>query len=99
LERVEVIQAFMGMLGKDDLDSSWVKAASIQAQRWRYGRAVKPGKSANLPHLVEAGDAWGEPIGTGGGAMHSGAWAAAHIAWQCSQHLQPTKEPVQQTLF
>lgn len=99
LERVEVIQAFMGMLGKDDLDSSWVKAASIQAQRWRYGRAVKPGKSANLPHFVEAGDAWGEPIGTGGGAMHSGAWAAAHIAWQCSQHLQPTKEPVQQTLF
>lgn len=99
LEPVEVIQAFMDMLGKDDTNFGWVKAASIQAQRWRYGRAVKPGKSANLPRFVEAGDAWGEPVGTGGGAMRSGAWAAAHIAWQCSQHLQPTKAPVQQTLF
>ena len=49
--------------------------------------------------LVEASDAWGEPVGTGGAALRSGAWAAARIAWQCSQHLQPKPTAVQQTLF
>ena len=100
LEQTEVIQAFMDMIGKENInDIDWLKSATLQAHRWRYGRSSKPGVSANLPRFVEAGDAWGEPVGTGGGALRSGAWAAAHIAWQCSQHLQPAKGHVQQTLF
>ena len=100
MEQTEVIQAFMDMIGKENInDIDWLKEATMQAHRWRYGRSGKSGASANLPRFVEAGDAWGEPVGTGEGAMRSGAWAAAHIAWQCSQHLQPNKAPVQQTLF
>ena len=99
-ERTEVIQSFMDMIGENDMNElDWLKEATIQAHRWRYARPSKAGASAHLPRFVEAGDAWADPIGTGGGAMRSGAWAAAHIAWQCSQHLQPTKPPVQQTLF
>jgi predicted NAD/FAD-dependent oxidoreductase len=100
MERAEVIQEFLNMVeATDSKGIDWLKEATIQAHRWRYGQSSEPGASAHLPRFVEAGDAWGEPIGTGGGAMRSGAWAAAHIAWQCSQHLQPNKTPVQQTLF
>jgi photolyase PhrII len=100
MERAEVTQEFLNMVeATDSKGIDWLKGATIQPHRWRYGQSSKRGTSAHLPRLVEAGDAWGEPIGTGGGAMRSGAWAAAHIAWQCSQHLQPTKPPVQQTLF
>ena len=99
-ERAEVIQAFMDMIGENNInENDWLRGATMQAHRWRYAQSSEHGVSAHLPRFVEAGDAWSEPIGTGGAAMRSGAWAAAHIAWQCSQHLQPTKAPVQQTLF
>ena len=100
MERTDVLQAFIGLTeGLDDVHTAWLTAASSQAHRWRYGRSAGPGVRANLPRLVEAGDAWGEPVGTGGAALRSGAWAAASIAWQCSQHLQPKPTAVQQTLF
>ena len=100
MERTDVLQAFIGLTeGLDEVHASWLTAASCQAHRWRYGRSASPGVRANLPRLVEAGDAWGEPVGTGGAALRSGAWAAASIAWQCSHHLQPKPTAVQQTLF
>ena len=100
MERTDVLQAFGGMtVGLDDVHASWLTAASSQAHRWRYARSANRGVRANLPRLVEAGDAWDEPVGTGGAALRSGAWAAANIAWQCSQHLQPKPAAVQQTLF
>ena len=100
MERTDVLQAFIGLTeGLDEVHASWLTAASCQAHRWRYGRSASPGVRANLPRLVEAGDAWGEPVGTGGAALRSGAWAAASIAWQCSRHLQPKPTAVQQTLF
>ncbi|MDP6199701.1 MAG: FAD-dependent oxidoreductase, partial [Candidatus Poseidonia sp.] len=100
MERTDVLQAFIGLTeGLDGVHTSWLTGASSQAHRWRYGRSASPGVRANLPRLVEAGDAWGEPVGTGGAALHSGAWAAASIAWQCSQDLQPKPTAVQQTLF
>ena len=100
MERTDVLQSFIGLTeGLDEVHVSWLTAASGQAHRWRYGRSASPGVRANLPRLVEAGDAWGEPVGTGGAALRSGAWAAASIAWQCSQHLQPQPTAVQQTLF
>ena len=99
-ERTDVIQAFMGMLdGVHHATVDWIKAASIQAHRWRFGRSLEAGERAGLPRLVEAGDAWAQPLGTGGGALRSGAWAAADIAWQVSQHMQPKKSSLQQTLF
>ena len=100
MERVDVGQAFMAMVadvGEEALQ--WIREATVQAHRWRYGRSAGPGVPANLPRLVEAGDAWGEPVGTGGAALRSGAWAAASIAWQCGHHLQPKPTAVQQTLF
>ena len=100
MERTDVLQAFIGLTeGLDEVHASWLTDASSQAHRWRYGRSANRGVRANLPRLVEAGDAWGEPVGTGGAALRSGAWAAASIAWQCSQHLQPKPTAVQQTLF
>ena len=78
---------------------NWVKSGTLQAHRWRFGRASTLGERANMPRLVEAGDAWCEPVGTGSAAFRSGAWAAAEIAWQCGQHLQPKRVFVQQTLF
>tara|TARA_Y100001954_G_scaffold95113_1_gene104046 strand:+ start:12901 stop:15243 length:2343 start_codon:yes stop_codon:yes gene_type:complete len=100
MERTDVLQAFIGLTERlDEGHASWLTTASSQAHRWRYGRSTSPGVRANLPRLVEAGDAWGEPVGTGGAALRSGAWAAANIAWQCSQHLQPKPTAVQQTLF
>ena len=100
MERTDVLQAFIGLTeGLDEVHASWLTAASCQAHLWRYGRSASPGVRANLPRLVEAGDAWGEPVGTGGAALRSGAWAAASIAWQCSRHLQPKPTAVQQTLF
>ena len=100
MERPDVLQSFIDMtVGLDDVHASWLTAASSQAHRWRYARSANRGVRANLPRLVEAGDAWGEPVGTGGAALRSGAWAAASIAWQCSQHLQPKPTAVQQTLF
>lgn len=100
MERPDVLQAFIGMtVDLEDVHASWLTAASSQAHRWRYGRSASRGVRADLPRLVEAGDAWDEPVGTGGAAIRSGAWAAASIAWQCSQHLQPKPTAVQQTLF
>jgi predicted NAD/FAD-dependent oxidoreductase len=99
-ERTDVVEAFMEMTANVEEDvRRWLMSASCQAHRWRYGRATALGIRSKLPRLVEAGDAWAEPAGTGGAALRSGAWAAAHIAWQCSQHLRPTSAPVQQTLF
>jgi predicted NAD/FAD-dependent oxidoreductase len=99
-ERTDIVQSFMEMTANVELDvRQWLRSASCQAHRWRYGRADALGIRSKLPRLVEAGDAWAEPAGTGGAALRSGAWAAADIAWQCSQHLRPTSAPVQQTLF
>ncbi len=100
MERTDVLQTFLETVSDlDGVQVSWLTSASGQAHRWRYGRSVALGASANLPRLVEAGDAWAEPAGTGGAALRSGAWAAANIAWQCSHHLQPKAASVQQTLF
>lgn len=99
-ERSDIVESFMEMTANVEEDvRQWLMSASCQAHRWRFGRADALGIRAKLPRLVEAGDAWAEPAGTGGAALRSGAWAAAHIAWQCSQHLRPTSAPVQQTLF
>ena len=100
MERIDVTQAFLAMVagvGKEALQ--WIREATVQAHRWRFGRSSATGERSHLPRLVEAGDAWGEPVGTGGAALSSGAWAAANIAWQCSHHLQPKPTAVQQTLF
>ena len=100
MERVDVGQAFLTMVeALDETALNWVKSATLQAHRWRFGRAITLGERANLPRLVEAGDAWCEPVGTGGAALRSGAWAAANIAWQCGQNARPVSGPVQQTLF
>ena len=100
MERVDVGQAFLTMVeALDETALNWVKSATLQAHRWRFGRAITLGERANLPRLVEAGDAWSEPVGTGGAALRSGAWAAANIAWQCGQNARPVSGPVQQTLF
>lgn len=99
-ERTDVVQAFMAMTrGVDNEVLDWLKSATCQSHRWRYGRADALGVESAFPRLVEAGDAWETPVGTGGAALRSGAWAAAHMAWQCSQHLRPASAPVQQTLF
>ena len=100
MERTDVGQAFLSMVeGLDETALNWITSATLQAHRWRFGRASTLGERANLPRLVEAGDAWCEPVGTGNAALRSGAWAAAAMAWQCGQHLQPKRAPVQQTLF
>ena len=100
MERTDVGQAFLSMVeGLDETALNWITSATLQAHRWRFGRASTLGERANLPRLVEAGDAWCEPVGTGNAALRSGAWAAAAMAWQCGQHLQPKGTPVQQTLF
>lgn len=100
MERTDVGQAFLAMVETLEVQAlQWVKTATLQAHRWRYARSIQAGERSNLPRLVEAGDAWSEPLGTGGAALRSGAWAAASIAWQCSQHLQPKPTVVQQTLF
>lgn len=100
MERTDVGQAFLTMIeGLEETALNWVKTATLQAHRWRFGRASTLGERARLPRLVEAGDAWCEPVGTGGAALCSGAWAAAEIAWQCSQEHRPKPAPVQQTLF
>ncbi|MGB1766535.1 MAG: hypothetical protein ACPHJE_04050, partial [Poseidonia sp.] len=91
---------FLSMVeGLDETALKWITSATLQAHRWRFGRASTLGERANLSRLVEAGDAWCEPVGTGNAALRSGAWAAAAMAWQCGQHLQPKGTPVQQTLF
>ena len=100
MERTDVGGSFLTMVeGLEETALNWVKTATLQAHRWRFGRASSLGERANLPRLVEAGDAWCEPVGTGGAALRSGAWAAAEIAWQCSQPSRPKPVPVQQTLF
>jgi len=87
------------VIGVDDEVAAWMKTATLQAHRWRYGRSSEVALSAALPYLVEAGDAWGEPAGTGGAALRSGAWAAANLAWRLGQSQRPASAPVQQTLF
>jgi hypothetical protein len=78
---------------------AWMKTATLHAHRWRYGRSIKAGVGVLLTNLVVAGDAWSEPAGTGGAALHSGAWAAANLAWQLGHHQRPESAAVQQTLF
>ena len=100
MEPANVSQAFRSMVeGLGETALNWVKSGTLQAHRWRFGRASTLGERANMPRLVEAGDAWCEPVGTGSAAFRSGAWAAAEIAWQWGQHLQPKRVFVQQTLF
>ena len=57
----------------------WLNSSDCQGHRWRYARANRTASKINLQRLVMAGDAWGEPIGTVGGAVASGAWAAADL--------------------
>jgi photolyase PhrII len=96
----DIVQAWLAMVnGLDDEVFAWMKTATLQAHRWRYGRSNGGAVGAQLPLLVEAGDAWAEPAGTGGAALHSGAWAAANLAWQLGHHQRPEAAPVQQTLF
>ena len=65
MERAEVTQEFLNMVeATDSKGIDWLKGATIQPHRWRYGQSSKRGTSAHLPRLVEAGDAWGEPIGS-----------------------------------
>lgn len=100
LERSDVVESLMAMIGTDnEAINAWVKASSFHAHRWRYARAAARGERAKLPLLVEAGDAWADPVGTAGAALHSAAWAAADLAWQCSHALKPSKRRVQQTLM
>ena len=99
-EPTDIVQAWLSMINDvDDEVVAWMKTATLQAHRWRYGRSIDAAVGVQLPNLVVAGDAWGEPAGTGGAALHSGAWAAAKIAWQIGQHQRPEAAPVQQTLF
>ena len=96
----DIVQAWLAKVnGLDDEVFAWMKTATLQAHRWRYGRSNGGAVGAQLPLLVEAGDAWAEPAGTGGAALHSGAWAAANLAWQLGHHQRPEAAPVQQTLF
>ena len=99
-EPTDIVQAWLSMINDvDDEVVAWMKTATLQAHRWRYGRSIDAAVGVQLPNLVVAGDAWGEPAGTGGAALHSGAWAAAKIAWKIGQHQRPEAAPVQQTLF
>ena len=100
MEPTDVVRAWLSMV--NDLDDgmfAWIKTATLQAHRWRYGRSNEVAVGAHLPSIVEAGDAWSEPTGTGGAALRSGAWAAAKIAWLFGQNQQPRAPVVQQTLF
>ena len=100
MERIDVVQAFLTMTeGSHGEVPQWITSATKQAHRWRFGKSNAIGERSNLPRLVEAGDAWHEPVGSGGAALCSGAWAAANIAWQCSPRPQTTTTAVQQTLF
>ena len=96
----DIVQAWLSMVnGLDEEVVAWMKTATLQAHRWRYGRSINAAVGVHLHNLVVAGDAWGEPAGTGGAALHSGAWAAAKMAWYIGQHLRPKATPVQRTLF
>jgi deoxyribodipyrimidine photolyase/predicted NAD/FAD-dependent oxidoreductase len=100
MERTDVIQAFLSRIeGLDDGSLLWVKSATLQAHRWRYARSRQTGERSNLPRLVEAGDAWSEPVGTAGAALRSGAWAAANLAWQCRPNIDSMGVTIQQTLL
>jgi predicted NAD/FAD-dependent oxidoreductase len=99
-DATDIVQAWLSIV--HDLDEeafTWMKTATLQAHRWRYGRSSEVAVGARLPFLVEAGDAWSEPAGTGGAALRSGAWAAADIAWRIGQHQRPKSAPVQQRLI
>jgi len=99
-DATDIVQAWLSIV--HDLDEeafTWMKTATLQAHRWRYGRSSEVAVGARLPFLVEAGDAWSEPAGTGGAALRSGAWAAANLAWSIGQHQRPKSAPVQQRLI
>ena len=99
-EPTDIVLAWLSMTNDMDAEAvAWMKTASLQAHRWRYGRSINAGVRVHLPNLVVAGDAWSEPAGTGGAALHSGAWAAANLAWQLGHHQRPEAAPLQQTLF
>jgi deoxyribodipyrimidine photo-lyase len=99
-DSTDIVQAWLSKVHDlDDEGFAWMKTATLQAHRWRYGRSTNAGVGVHLPHLVVAGDAWSEPAGTGGAALHSGAWAAANLAWQLGHHRRPEAAPIQQTLF
>ena len=100
MDRTDVIQSFFSMV--EDLESSaldWIKAATVQAHRWRFSRSSAIGQRSGFSRLVEAGDAWAEPVGSGGAALRSGAWAAANMAWQCRPPVEHQTTAVQKTLF
>ena len=99
-DATDIVQAWLSTV--NDLDgevAAWMKTATLHAHRWRYGRSSEVAVGAELPFLVEAGDAWSGPAGTGGAALRSGAWAAANLAWRIGQPQRPESAPVQQTLF
>ena len=62
----------------------WLDSSNCQGHRWRFARAIRVGSKINTPRIVMAGDAWGEPVGTVGGAISSGAWAAAELVFYLS---------------
>ena len=66
-----------------DIDAlQWLNSSDCQGHRWRYARANKIASDINHQRIVMAGDAWGEPVGTVGGAVSSGAWAAADLLYR-----------------
>ena len=66
-----------------DIDAlQWLNSSNCQGHRWRYARANKIASDINHQRIVMAGDDWGEPVGTVGGAVSSGAWAAADLLYR-----------------
>jgi predicted NAD/FAD-dependent oxidoreductase/deoxyribodipyrimidine photolyase len=83
----------------DAASISWLRSASASGHRWRYGRANRAASPLDLPRMVMAGDAWSTSLGTVGGALSSGAWAAARLMWEQGDGVGPKTVALQQTLF
>ena len=84
--------------GLDETALKWITSATLQAHRWRFGRASTLGERANLPRLVEAGDAWCEPVERA--MQHFVRVLGQRQRWPGNAAIsQPQGTPVQQTLF
>ena len=84
--RDEIVELILHQCRKfaDNDALEWLDSSNCQGHRWRFARAIRVGSKINTPRIVMAGDAWGEPVGTVGGAISSGAWAAAELVFYLS---------------
>ena len=84
--RSEIVELILDQCRRfaDNDALKWLESSNYQGHRWRFARAIRTGTEINIPRIVMAGDAWGKPVGTVGGAISSGAWAAAELVFYLS---------------